>query len=1164
MLYLHRSARADQLVEPLGELLSAPLGDAMEREVVAVPTKGVERWLAQRLSRRLGARGSGDDGVCANIDFPTPAALVAAVTAAACAGEAAPRPERWYLERDPWAPERCTWPLTQIVDEHIASGDSYLWPLPQHLRAASPAEEGRWPRRFSTVRQLAEMFDRYGVYRPEMVLSWLEDRPGGRGASASVADLSEPDMAWQAALWRQLREKLACSSPAERSNAAPALIEAGPERLDLPERVSLFGLTRLPTSQLRVLKALAVHRDVHLFLLHPSGALWQKIAQVAGTSNKIVLRADDPTARLATNPLLRSWGRDSREMQLVLASEGLTGGEQRAVEAKAGTLLGLVQADIRADREPAGWAPQAEERRPLLARTDDSLRVHSCHGSARQVEVAREAVLHLLAKDQSLEPRDIIIMCPDIERFAPLVQASFGSAGLAGAPALRARLADRSLRETNPLLAVAADLLELAGSRVTAAEVLDFASRGPVSRRFGFDQHELSRIEQWIGSTGARWGLDADHRAPWRLQRVETGTWRAALDRLLLGVSMSPDSGVFGGALPFDDVPSGDINLAGRLAELLTRLRRALDALRGPQSATAWARALLEGCQMLALAPSDQSWQPEQLRSALEEAFPHEDAAPREVTLDVSEAKAWLSGRLRGRPTRANFRTGDMTICTLFPMRSVPHRVVCLLGLDDGRFPRPPDEAGDDLLLAAPRIGDRDATSEDRQLLLDALLAAEDYLIITFEGRDQHLNQRRPPSVPVAELLEVIDRTVRLEDGRPAREVIVSQHPLQPFDPANFTPGRLGVPGPWRFDTAQLEGAQALCGSRVEPPPFLQGPLDPLATPVVQLSSLVQFLEHPVRAFLRQRLGMYAGQLPDQLSGSLPVELAPLERWALGDRLLQARLAGATAGEACDVELGRGLLPPGPLGEVALAEVARVVDSLLAAAAKLTSWAPTSPGAQGRQARALEVSIPLPDGTLLVGNVPGVTGDTLLRCVYSKLGPKHRLRAWAHFLALSAARPEPRANAVTIGQSEGSSLGRPRVASVALPPLGATEQDIRAASTEGLACLVDLYRKGMREPLPIYCATSCAWASAAVAEESPWGPARARWVSSFDELPGEDADPEHVVVLGPSRPFLDLCAELPRPEETGPGWDCSQPNRLGRLAVKLWAPLIEHERPREH
>jgi exodeoxyribonuclease V gamma subunit len=1184
VLHLHRSSRADYLVEALGDVLLEPLPDPMAREVVAVPTWGVERWLCQRLSHRLGARDGATDGVSANIDFPYPSGLIAAAVAAAreptgsaSAPPAPSRPVPTHLSRDadPWSPECSVWPLLQLVDEHL--DDPLMRPLAAHLRAASPSEASGAPRRFTAVRHLADLYDHYAVHRPAMLLAW-ERRAESALAAAGHEDPRYEDVAWQAALWCLLRERLGGLSPADRLETAPARITAEPGLLDLPPRLSVFGLTRLPSSHLKVLKAIAAHRDVHLFLLHPSDRLWGEVASQVPSPPPRLRRQDDPTARLARHPLLRSWGRDAREMQLVLAGQGVTGGTHWPLrtETEPVTLLGRIQADIRADRAPPGpRAPgDAEDRRPVLKDDDDSLRVHSCHGRARQVEVVREAVLHLLADDPTLEPRDVIVMCPDIDLFAPLVTATFGVASTARGPELRARLADRSLRQTNPLLAVAAHLLELAGSRVTASDVLDFASREPVSRRFGLDtNHEaLSRVEHWLAGTGVRWGLDAPHRRAWKLGQVEAGTWRAGIDRLLLGVAMAEDDRLFGGTLPFGDLSSDDIALVGRLAELVERLTRALDHLAGPQTAQGWARALAEGTAGLAASAPNEAWQDDQFRQALEDIAL--DPAPLEgptgdggtgagnggetgpVELDLSEARALLADRLRGRPTRANFRTGDMTICTLVPMRSVPHRVVCLLGLDDGLFPRRRDQDGDDLLLADPEVGDRDVPSEDRQLLLDALLAATEHLVITFEGRDQHLNQRRPPAVPVAELLDVVDKTVRLPGpDRPAREAVVVDHPLQAFNPANFAPGHFHGDDAWRFDEAYLDGARAISRPRRPKRAFLDERLAPTGSSTVQLSALVRFLEHPVRAFLRERLGFYAADIPDPPSDALAVEMAPLERWALGDRLLEALLSGADLDKAVMAERGRGLLPPGPLGEAALAEVRGVVEALVAEVESLPcSSAEPAP---------VEVDVALPGGRTLVGTIPAVRDGVVLRCTYSKLGPKHRMRAWALFLALSACRPDLAPSAVTIGQAPGSSPRRPRISACTLGPLGDGPAAIRAESVNFLDVLVDLYLRGMREPVPIFCATSAAWAASRHRDEDPRGPARGIWTSSSEEFPGEEAEPEHVTAYGTALPFEQLLGCPPANDETGKGWDTTEQSRFGRLAIRLWRPVLGHERLKE-
>ncbi len=279
-----------------------PLDSVMEAEIVAVPSRGIERWLTQQLSGRLGARHGHADGVCANVDFPFPGALVGRALATASGVDP---------DTDPWRPERSVWPLIDVVDAYL--DEPWLAPLAAHLRNAGPEGELR---RFATVRHVADLYDRYGVHRPEMLRLWAAGEDQG----------TSPDSRWQTELWRRLRERIGTPSPAERLGDACIRLRADPSDTGLPERVSLFGLTRLPASYLDVLRALAAGLDVHLFLLHPSPSLWQLLASYRAPRG--LRRADDPTDEQTVNPLLGSWGRDAREMQLVLTATGDDGTDE--------------------------------------------------------------------------------------------------------------------------------------------------------------------------------------------------------------------------------------------------------------------------------------------------------------------------------------------------------------------------------------------------------------------------------------------------------------------------------------------------------------------------------------------------------------------------------------------------------------------------------------------------------------------------------------------------------------------------------------------------------------------------------------------------------------------------------------------------------------------
>jgi exodeoxyribonuclease V gamma subunit len=1092
VLHLHRAERADGLIEAVRALLADPLPDPFATEVVAAPTRGMERWLAQQMSARLGATPGRTDGVCANVAFPTPHRLVADAIAAASGVEP---------DDDPWLPQRSVWRLLDVVDDCL--GEPWLDILARHL--GGPDDAIRRQRRLSRVRQLAGLFDRYALHRPDMVRGW-----------AAGADSA----AWQAELWRRLRERIAEPSPAERLEPACRRLRDEPAIVALPQRLSLFGLTRIPAGHLRVLRSLAAARDVHLFMLHPSPALWDAIA---AEPQPAVRRRDDTTADLVGNRLLASWGRDVREMQLVLAGADHVA-HHHPVEHRSGTLLARIQADVRADR--------ASLDRRLLDPGDRSIQVHACHGRARQVEVLRDAILHELRADPTLEPRDVIVMCPDIETFAPLIQATFG-AGDAGeelpeelrAADLRVRLADRSLRQTNPVLGAVAQLIDLVGQRLTASQVLDLADREPVHRRFRFDDDDLTRIREWVSESGIRWGLDAAHRAPFKLDGLAAGTWRAGLDRVLAGVTMTEDGQrLFAGVLPLDDVDSGAIDLAGRLAELVDRLKQALDALGRPQPIVAWAAAIAAAADALTETTERDAWQRAELDRLLDGIV--RAAAGSTSDIAPAELRALLAEQLEGRPTRANFRTGHLTVCTLVPMRSVPHRVVCLLGLDDGAFPRKAPRDGDDLTLDDPHVGERDPRSEDRQMLLDALLAATDRLIVTYTGNDERTNAPRPPAVPVGELLDMVDATVRTESGA-ARDQVLVCHPLQPFDPRNFTPGELVGDRTWSFDPVTLAGARALDAPRAERGAFLGGPLPPVDAAVIELEDLVRFAQHPVRAFLRQRLGIRLADFTDEVEDDLAVELDGLAKWGVGDRLLAARLAGVEGRPAILAEVARGALPPGVLGQPVIHEVFPIVDAIVAAAEAQTGSA---------AAGSVDVRVRLPDGRTLGGTIPDVGSDVLRTVTYSRVAAKHRLTAWVRLLALTAAHPDRGFAAVTVGRAGGANVTVRRID----PPADGR----REWALVHLATLLDLYDRGMREPLPLYCNTSAAYAAAAADGTDPVAAARREWTSEW-QFPKEDAEREHQLVLGGVLSLDDLLARAGA--------------RFADDAQQLWAGLLEAE-----
>ncbi|SCX25947.1 exodeoxyribonuclease V subunit gamma [Mycolicibacterium fluoranthenivorans] len=1051
-LHLHRAERTDLLADGLGALLSEPLPDPFARELVLVPAKGVERWLSQRLSDRL--------GVCAGVEFASPRTLVATLSGTS--------------RDDPWSPDALVWPLLATIDENL--DQPWCTTLATHLGHFDTGEEHelRQGRRYAVARRLAGLFASYARQRPELLIDW-----------AGV----EADLSWQPPLWQALLSRMGIDPPHIRHAHTVSRLREAPAD-GLPPRLSLFGHTRLPRTEIELLDALSTHHDLHLWLPHPSDHMWQALSTHKGR----IPRRDDTGHRALGHPLLATLGRDLRELQRALPTAATD--EYLSAATYPNTLLGWLQSDIAADRlRPAG-------RRHRI--TDRSVQVHACHGPARQVDVLREVLLGLLADDATLEPRDILVMCPDIETFAPLISAGFGLGevvhGAHPAHRLRVRLADRALVQTNPLLSVVAQLLTLAGGRATASEVLNLAASAPVRARFAFTDDDLDAVTAWVREANIRWGFDKEHRVPYGVEFLHN-TWRFGVDRVLAGVALSDDSRTWlDTTLPLDDVSSNRVELAGRFAEFVDQLHRTVVALSGTRPLGEWLHALSTGLD--ALAHDDEDWPRAQVQQEFA-ALLDGTATAASTVLRLSDIRALLDRQLAGRPTRANFRTGTLTVCTMVPMRSVPHRVVCLVGLDDGMFPRLGAVDGDDILARDPMTGERDIRSEDRQLLLDAIGAATETLVITYTGANEYTGQSRPPAVPIAELLDTLDLSCEGEVS------VLTQHPLQPFDIRNVEPDSSGRP--FTFDPTALTAARAISGHREPRPVFVSGPLPAPPRADVELAELVRFFNDPVKGFFRA-LDYTLPWDVDGVSDEMPVSIDALQEWTVGDRMLADITAGLTPQDAQQAEWRRGTLPPGRLGWRRAIEIRDQAAQLAAEALRHRSV----------EGDAFDVDIELEPGRHLTGTVTPVFGNLLLAVTYSKLDGKHLLKAWIPLLALAAHDPKRAWSATCVGRPRRGTT--PRVQTLEAPD----------SALPVLRDLVGLYDEGRRTPLPLPIKTSYAWAAARDAGDDPEQAATYRWKNECEDKAIER-------VWGRGARLADLAG-------------------LDEYAQRLWIPLLRAER----
>ena len=1115
-VHLHRAIRSSELIDGLAAVLSDHPLDPFHVEVIGVPTPGVERWLAQALSQRL--------GVAAGIEFPIVAPWLGRLWAEASA-DLVPG----GAERDPWRTDRLTWTVLAELDR--SRDEPWARALVAHLEA-----DALGGRRYLVASRIAGLWHRYGRERPAMVTAWF----AGDDVDAN-GDAVVPRQRWQPELWRRVRTRLAVASPAERIGHVVTTLETAPERVDLPERLSLFGLNRLDALDRALLQVLARHRTVHLWLAHPSPGRWQRA--IEGDSEELwPLRGPYHQQRGRDgHRLVSTLGRDVIEFQHVLTH--LESPLQVEAVTSAGTdapatMLAALQQVLAEDRPPETPVMQHADG-------DTSLQVHSCHGPDRQVEVLREVICTLLADHTDLEPRDIIVMTPDLARFAPLVGAAFDVTGtMAAAPdgdalhpgrRLRIRIADQSLLQVNPLLGLVERLLGLVHGRFTASDLLDLCASPPVASRFRFSSDDLERIEELVRRSGVRWGLDLADRARFGLEGFAQNTVAAGLDRMLLGVAWSEaDQQHLGVVLPLDEVESSDVDRVGRLAEFTDRLRRILGALAGPHTLTDWVAELQGVVDQLCAAEPGESWQTGHAWSVLQRLLPDASSDTGEAEdgrlLDLGDIRALLADELAGRPSRANFRTGSLTLSSLAPMRSVPHKVICLLGMDDQAFPRGRVVDGDDLLAAHPRVGDRDHRSEDRQLFLDAIMAAEQALVIVHTGHDPRTNAPRPPAIPVGELLDAVAELVVTADGSDVRDRIVVEHPLQPYDPRNFT----STAAVRSFDGTALAAARVAVAERTPVPPVFTRAATPSDSAnhdgartvgEVRLADLQRFFKHPAKAYARDRAGWIPPGDDEPADDAIPLSLDGLQKWQIGDRLLSGRLAGIDNDALVAAEWRRGTLPPKALGGAVMDRIVRDVDQTVGRA---QTW---------REQARREIDLAVEgDGWSLTGTTTRVHGQRIVSVGYSWSDARQWQDVWWELLALTCTDPAVEWQGVAIGKNSDISLIGP-----------VSESYARTVLADAIA----LRETGMTAPLPLPPKSAASYVRL-LRRDCPVPDAVAKVRSEWDK----ESDELWTRFWGPR--FDDLLTEPAiSDEQRGPDAD---PTRFGTLARRIYLPLMSRRK----
>ena len=1075
-LFVHRSNRVETLVDVLAGIVDLPLPDPLTPEVIVVPSQGFERWISMRLAERFGIWG--------NPHFPFPRRFVLDIVDLVLGS----------VDGDRWERDTMLWRIARLLGER--SGDPVFGDIAHYLDGD---EHG--VKRVQLARRVSDTFDQYAVFRPDMVLSWQH----GAGAED-----------WQAVIWRCLVAEVGGDHVAARATRAIEVLGASKKKLPgLPARVCLFGLSTLAPLYLRVLEALGNRTDVHLFMLSPSRLYW---GDLQGPRARQMTLLGAPTVAPEDlhvgegHPLLESLGRLGRDFQVMLEElRGYQEGQDLHVDSGDATLLRRVQTGLLA-LDPG----------PFVG-ADNSVEVHACHSPLREVEALHDRLLAAFAEDATLQPADVAILTPDIEEYAPLIDAVFGAAEWGTPGHIPYAISDRALRATGRVADTFLSVLGVIRGRLPAPDVIDLLGREAVRTKFGFDSADVVAIERWVAEAGIRWGEDERHRADVGQPALRENTWAFGLDRLLLGVAT--DGASWRGVLPYDDMEGRVTEVLGRLADFLQVIFSAREVLGQPRPLVEHVEQLLTLADALLSDEGDLGAELRQLRGALEETRQRALAAGFDEEVSVDVVTGVVQRRFEEQRNSRVYLSGTATFCQLLPMRSVPFRIVALLGMNHDAFPRAAHAPSFDHIARKGRRGDRSLRDEDRYIFLEALLSARDQLLLFHVGQSVRDNSVLPPSVVVSELLDIMDESTAA--------AVVTRHPLQPFSPEYFCVETRGALPP-SFALPQYEAALALTAASGRAPAFVAAPLPHADGPrEVSVSELVTFFKRPVKWFVSKRLGLSLDEPEEVLRPREPLSLDALERWGLGEELVGRVAAGATSADLLALLRARGVLPLGAHGE-------DLFEGIHDMARKIAGVMRTHTGGQApRDPVAIDQMV---GDTRLTGEIAGIYPVGRVAAGYSKIAARARLDVWVHHLVLQTLPDAPR-RSVAIG-----------------PPFkrDGTDPDARQyrpvpAAQERLQQLVSLYWAGQRAALPFFAdaALSFMWDDRRRDVDPEL---KARWAvqsarRSYFSRYGSSRDPWVQQVFGGMDPVADDFVV-----DTGDGIVT-----FAQLARTVIGPVLDHE-----
>ncbi|MBF0278563.1 MAG: exodeoxyribonuclease V subunit gamma [SAR324 cluster bacterium] len=1004
--FLHSGNRQEILLKELAKVVNKPLQQALQAEYIVVQNHGMQRWISMRLAE--------ENGIEANSRFLFPNELLQQAFAQGIPG---------YNAMEPLEQDHLAWTLFEILQNR--KEDFQFEPLSRYLSKNRPFKAWQLSKR------IANLFDQYGVFRPEMIMKW----------NAGESD------DWQAELWRKIPQRLQLGGkPFLRKSFLDHVEDSFRKTNRFPERISVFGISSLPPLHVEVLEVLSRHTDIHFFFLSAAENHWG-----AGRENG--------SGQETEQDLLSSLGKTGKDFFLLLKDRGLLQQQENLrdfdencfVYSSADSLLEKVQDNLLKPVLPApGNKTEKKSCQP-----DGSIQIHSCHSRMREVEVLYDQLLYLMDHDPELKPDDILVMTPQIEEYVPFIQSVFSDE--TADSAFPYSITDRSSRGESEVVQYIIRMLKMLRSRFCATEVLDILESEAIRLRFQLNSSDVELIHNWIAASNIRWGIDESFREELNFPRTRENTWQFGIDRILSGYAM-PGKGkiLFKEVLPFDEIEGNDALVFGRFLMFFEHLSALVgdgkDSLKENRTLKEWSEFLRQ--LLRKFFKNSEKWDSEmnliwQMGEDLEKI---EETVQQEMRVDIEVLVSYLEEKLDQAMKKIGFLGFGTTFCSMLPMRSIPFKVIALLGMNQSAFPRNISPLSFDLMIQNKELGDRSIKEEDRYLFLETIICCRKVLYISYIGQEIRDNTSLPPSSLITELIENIENNFDLQ-----KEQMLTKHHLQAFNPAYFQKesSLFSYSKDNWHAAAKLSNQEQRAVHRFEiqlPDPIQEAEsvrgsetdsgkswLD------VDIDQLVRFFSNPAQFLLSQRIGVHLQNFEDLPDDDEPFFIDALKKYSIQTEQLNYIFEGQRPDFLKNIAKARGELPLGHAGQISWDEISNETYQFANAISEFLSTDHLEPVEYDLQFEAVN----------LRGTISDIRVRGLVRYRPALVKIKDRIRVWLEHLVLSLYSNSP-LETVLIGKGTGKKKMEQYICESIDSP------------QHYLSELLILYKKGLRKPLAFF------------------------------------------------------------------------------------------------